>query len=148
MGLRRLLPARSADPDLKQDQINNYLGSRLQASSSGGPSLGAQFARAFVVLGDKSFRFYVERKYLGLSVYFRVDYTPLASPEGATALVKGGAIGRVPLHPLVLRLVQARVINPALEAIAEPLDILRKANQVDITPSEARLGWPGGNARR
>jgi hypothetical protein len=134
--------------DLKQDQINNYLASRLTAQSAGGPAQGAQFARAFVVLQEGAFQFYVERQYLGLSVYFQVDCEPLAGPEGATVFVKKGAIGRVPLHPALLRLMQARVINPAVTALAEPLEVLRKANQVTIQPGEVRLGWPGEPSRR
>jgi hypothetical protein len=134
--------------DLKQEQINNYLASRLTASAEAGPAQGAKFSRAFVVLGEGTFQFYVERRYFGISVYFHVDCEPLAGPEGATALVKKGAIGRVPLHPFVLRLMHARVIRPAVEALAEPLDVLRKANQVTIQPGLARLGWPGEPARR
>ena len=133
--------------DVKQSQINNYLASRL-ASADGGPAQGAQFARAFVVLGEGTFQFYVERKYLGLSVYFRIDCAPLSGPEGATAIVKGGSIGRISLPPLLLRLMQARVITPAVQALNEPIEILRKANQVTIVPGTVNLAWAGEPARR
>lgn len=135
--------------DLKQEQINNYLASRVaSASADGGATAGAQFGRAFVVCQDGKFQFFVERKYLGLSFYFYVDCEPLAGPEGATAFVKGGGIGRVALPPRILGPVQARVIAPVVEALGEPLEILRKANQVTIQPGMARLGWSGKPAGR
>jgi hypothetical protein len=141
-------PFRRPPMEIKQEQINNYLASRLTSASSSGPSLGAQFVRVFVVLNDGSFQFYVERKYLGLSVYFRIDCEPLSSQEGASAIVKGGAIGHVPLHPVILRLVQARVITPAVDALSEQLDILRKADDVKIKQGAAFIGWPGTPTRR
>jgi hypothetical protein len=130
--------------DLTQDQINNYLAARLTESSEGRPVQGARFARAFVVLKQGRFQFYVERKYLGLSVYFRLDAEPLSGPEGTTAIVKGAGIGRLQLPPLLVRPVQARIFAPAIEALAEPIEILRKANQVNVQPGVVTLTWIGG----
>lgn len=127
--------------DVKQEQINNYLVSRVAAAGGETASHTAQFERAFVVLGDKSFRFFVERKYLGVSFYFWIDCQPLAGPEGATALVKRGGIGRMPLPSILSGLVQSRVIDPVVGALAEPLELLRRANQVDVQPGSVRLGW-------
>ncbi len=136
--------------DLKQEQVNNYLASRVASASAdeGGVTAGAQFGRAFVVCQDGKFQFFVERKYVGLSFYFYVDCEPLAGPEGATAFVKGGGIGRVRLPAQLLGPVQARVIDPVVEALAEPLEILRQANQVAIEPGVVRLGWSGKPVRR
>lgn len=141
-------PFRRPPMEIKQEQINNYLASRLAGASASGPSLGAQFARAFVVLNDGTFQFYVERRYLGLSVYFRIDCEPLAGPEGATAFVKGGAIGRMPVHPTIMHVVQGRIITPAVDALSEQVALLRKADDVKIKPGAAILGWPGNQARR
>lgn len=141
-------PFRRPATKFKQEQINNYLASRLAGASTSGPSLGAQFGRAFVVLNEGMFQFYVERRYLGLSIYFRIDCEPLAGPEGATAFVKGGAIGRMPVHPAIMKVVQGRVITPAVDALSEPVDLLRKADDVKIEPGVAILGWPGNQARR
>lgn len=127
--------------DVKQEQINNYLASRVASAGADTSAYTAQFERALVVLGDKSFRFLVERKYLGLSFYFWVECQTLAGPEGATALVKTGGIGRMPLPPILLGLVQSRMIEPVVGALAEPLEILRRANQVDVQPGSVRLGW-------
>lgn len=141
-------PFRRPATEFKQEQINNYLASRLAGATASGPSLGAQFGRAFVVLNDGTFQLYVERRYLGLSVYFRINCEPLAGPEGATALVKGGAIGRMPVHPLIMQVVQGRVITPAVDALNDQVDILRKADDVKIKKGVAILGWPGNQARR
>jgi hypothetical protein len=127
--------------DVKQEQINNYLAARVATAGGDTPAHAARFERAFVVLGDQSFRLFVERKYLGISFFFWIDCQPLAGPEGATALVKSGGIGRMPLPAFLAGLVQSRVIEPVVAALAEPLEILRRANQVDVRPDSVRLGW-------
>ncbi len=134
--------------DLKQEQINNYLASRLSADDSAGAPPGAQFARAFVVLDDGTFRFFVERRYLGFPVYFQVECEPVAGPEGATVVVRKGAIGRLSLPSFLLRLVQARAIQPTVDALAEPLEVLGRADRVTVQPGFVRVGWPGAAARR
>ncbi len=136
--------------DLKQEQINNCLASRVasEAPADGSAPSGAQFSRAFVVCENGRFQFFVERKFLGLSFYFHVECEPLTGSEGATALVKGGGIGRVALPPRLLGPVQARVITPVVEALGEPVEILRKANQAIIQPGMVRLGWAGTPAGR
>lgn len=133
--------------DVKEDQVNNYLSARIAAADSSGGAASAQFNRAFVVLADGTFRFYVERKYMGLSVYFWAEYQPLAGGEGATALLKGGGIGRMPIHPLIFPIVQSRVIAPIYTAMPDTMEVLGKANQVVIEPGLVRLGWAGKPAR-
>ena len=132
--------------DLKESQINNYLASRVsvvRAIGTGGADSSAQVGRTFVALGEGSIRFYVERQHLGLSFYVYVDGVPVTGPEGASMTIKGGGVGRVPLDPRIMNIVRGQVITPVIDALAEPLQIFRKADRVTVKPGTVRVGWPG-----
>ncbi len=131
--------------DLKQESLNNYLQSRLTAAPTDGSDAisGTRFGRAFVVVDDGTFHFYVERRHLGMSIYVGAECSVQAGPGGAAVTVLGGSIGRMPIHPAIFGLVMGRIISPAVTALGEPLELLKGANRVTLQPGVVLMGWPG-----
>jgi len=124
--------------------INQFLESTIEMkpNDAGVSSLSARFQRAFIKLKKGSFALCVDQKFFGTHLYFLLDFDPVTSASGLGAKPVGGAIGRMPIHPALMP-VFLRLFEPAITGLAQPLELLKKAKSVTITPDDATLQWPG-----
>jgi hypothetical protein len=124
--------------------INQFLETTIamQSGDSGPSLLRARFQRAFVRLHSGSFDFCVEQGFLGIDLVLLLHLEPEDSGTGMAAKPTGAAFGRLPVHPMLIPAF-VRLFEPTLEGLSRPLEILRQAKSVKITPDDATLQWPG-----
>lgn len=84
------------------DQINSYLGSTLKGKRKALSSY-LQFERAVVALEENLCRATVERSLFGFSIFTTAEFTPQIENGKLTGQLRGGRIGRLPIHPALMR---------------------------------------------
>ncbi|MEI8310858.1 MAG: hypothetical protein WCH98_08890, partial [Verrucomicrobiota bacterium] len=84
----------------------------------------------------------IDQKFLGANLYFLLDLEPEQAGSGMGVRPTGGGIGRMPVHPILMP-VFLRLFAPAIAGVSQPLELLKKAKSVTITPDDATLQWPG-----
>lgn len=129
---------------LNSKAINQFLETTIEMKpgSSGNSNLSARFQRAFVILRKGSLALCVDQKFMNANLYFLLEVEPVITDSGLGAKPVGGAIGRMPVHPVLLP-VFLRLFEPTISGLAQPLNLLRKAKSVAITPDDATLQWSG-----
>lgn len=130
-----------------QAQINNFLSAKIQAVNDGTqPVYQPRFIRAFVRLGNGEYRFYVEETVLGWPVFLCLAQVPAASPSGLSKTDVGGWIGRLPIHPSLLPVVQ-RLVNPVAASALEAVPDIAKATSISVTPEQITVGFIGASQK-
>ncbi len=131
---------------LNQAAINEYLATTIQMKSSDSPSIfRAEYVRTFVTLQEGAFDLVIQQKFLGGECFFRLHGVPETSPSGVGAQFTGASIGRLPVHPALLRLMDP-LFRQVFLGLEQTTDELRKAKDVVITPSEVTFQWPGAGS--
>lgn len=124
-----------------QAQINNFLVARVQAVEDGTRAVyQPKFIRTFVRLGNGEYRLYVEETVLDWPVYLCLAQVPTASAQGLTKEDVGGWIGRLPIHPVLLPVVQ-RLVNPVGASALQAAPDFAKATSVSVTPQQITVGF-------
>lgn len=148
--LRELAASQKSDTwTLNAKAINQFLETAIesQPGNSGRVSLLPEFQRALVRLHSGSLTLVIEEKILGRNLYLQLDILPEAKAGGLEARSIGGAIGRLPVHPVLLPAF-TRLFAPTVSALSQALDLLKRAQSVTITPDDATFQWPGiGNSQ-
>lgn len=136
--------AKPASWTINSKAINQYLETTIEMKpvGFGDSSLRAQFQRAFLILRKGSLALCVEQKFLNTPFYFLLEIEPVSTESGLDAKPVGGAIGRLPIHPILLPSFH-RFFQPTIAGLAQPLELLKKAKSAAITPDDATLQWPG-----
>ena len=124
--------------------INQYLESTIEMKPGepGISSMSARFQRAFVKLHKGSLTLYIDQKFIGADLYFFLNLEPEKAGPGVGVRPTGGGIGRLPVHPLLVPAF-LRLFAPVISGVSQPLEFLKKAKSVTITPDDATLQWPG-----
>ena len=127
-----------------QKALNTYLETtvKMEPKNTAGPGMQAEFQRAFVRLGQGQFDFGIEQKFLGRAIYFIIGVVPEPGPGGLRANVAGGSLGRLPVHPVLMPYF-LRAFGPTFLSLAYPIDCLKAAESVTITPDDVTIQWPG-----
>ena len=103
LDLEKAIASHSAAPLQYSDvQVNAFLvnvGRSRQAAFNKFP----QFERAFVHLDEGVCRITEERSLLGFSVFHEISYNVTLQNGTLTASSNGGRIGRMPIHPMVMK---------------------------------------------
>lgn len=124
--------------------INQFLESTVEMKPADGgmADLSARFQRAFVKLNKGSFALCIDQKFLGAHLYIMLALQPESAGSGLRAKATGGSIGRMPVHPALMP-VFLRLFQPTITGLSQPLELLKKAKSVAITPDAATFQWPG-----
>ncbi len=131
--------------DISQAQINNYLAASIVPDPAAGHSVfRADFSRALVVIKSGALVFFVEQRLYGRPIYMYLDTVPEGSAGKLGLRVTGGGIGRMPLHPRLMPLLEM-IMRPVISSTSEPASVLETADEIVLTPGMARLSW---NARK
>jgi hypothetical protein len=83
-------------------QVNSYL-VNVSRSKQAALSKLLQFERAFVKFDEGVCRVTVERSLLGFSVFHAISYNVTLQNGTLTASNNGGSIGRMPIHPMIMK---------------------------------------------
>jgi len=129
---------------INQNAANEFLATTIQMESptGGNNGLRATFQRAFVRLDTGRLTLGVEQQFLSRSFYFLLDAVPEPLPQGMGTKVVGGAIGRLPVPPVLLP-VFMRFFQPTVAGLAQPLGLIRRAKSVTVKPEDVTLQWAG-----
>ncbi len=85
-----------------QDQVNGYLGNVLRNKQASLSKL-LQFERAVVSFDENICRITVERSLFGYSIFAATANNVTMQNEALVAVSKGGSIGRLPIHPTLMK---------------------------------------------
>jgi hypothetical protein len=86
-----------------QDEVNAYLAYTLKSKKTSLDKPELSFKRAVVGLGEGTCTVTVERVLFGYSLYQRASYQVSVAGGKTRASNKGGWIGRLPIHPAIMR---------------------------------------------
>ena len=84
------------------EQVNAYL-ANMAKSKQAALSKFLQFERALVNFEEGACRITAERSLLGFSVFHAISYKVTLRNGTLTASNNGGSIGRMPIHPMVMK---------------------------------------------
>lgn len=93
---------RAAPLRYTEDQANAYLGNSLR-SKRAALSKGLQFERALVAFDEGTVRVTTERSLIGYSLYLVTLYRVTLKDGKLDAVDLGGQIGRLPIHPQIMK---------------------------------------------
>jgi hypothetical protein len=103
-------------------QVNAYLASALKSKQAALNNSVFQFERAIVALEENGGRITAERSLFGFSVFTSTSGKVNLQDGKLTALNTGGSIGRLPIHPLLMK-----YSNPLFADLWAALDREKKA---------------------
>jgi hypothetical protein len=118
-------------------QVNAYLGSALKSKQAALSKL-LQFERAVVTFDESVCRVTAERSLFGLSVFTTTSSKVILQNGTLTASNNGGSIGRLPIHPMLMK-----YADPLFSDLWSALDRERKAvakmNAIEFHPQAVVL---------
>lgn len=88
---------------MSEELINKYLGSTVKPQPNGILGDSLRFERAFVRLEENVCRIIMAHSFLGFTVYVGSDYHLSIAKEGIAAENCGGCVGRLPVHPQLMK---------------------------------------------
>ena len=114
------------------EQLNEYLGYALKSKQAALSSY-LNFERAIVALEQDLCRVTVERSLFGVPLYTTTAFTPTIAESGLVLKNKGGAIGRMPVHPMLME--YSGILFSDLAAVFErERKSLAKLAAIDLEP--------------
>jgi hypothetical protein len=103
LDLEHASTSRGAAPlQYTEAQVNAYLVNVLKSKQAALSKL-LQFERALVNFDEGACRITAERSLLGFSVFHSISYNVTLQNGTLTASSNGGSIGRMPIHPMVMK---------------------------------------------
>lgn len=138
LDMENAITNRSAAPlQYTEAQVNAYLGSALRSKQAALSKL-LQFERAAVTFDETVCRITAERSLFGFSVFTTTSAKVTLQNGTLSAANNGGSIGRLPIHPLLMK-----YADPIFADLWAALDRERKAvakmNAIEFRPQAVVL---------
>jgi hypothetical protein len=102
---------RGATLSYSEDQVNSYLATALKRKKAVLEKPFLQFEAAFAGFDEGTFQLTAERSFLGYSFYTRAAYQVKAQDGKLVASNCGGSIGRMPIHPEIMKYAEVVVAD-------------------------------------
>lgn len=130
-----VMDPRSAPLRYTEEQVNAYLNYALKGKQA---ALGKylKFERAFVGLEEGVCRFTTERSLFGYSVFTAVTLAPKLENGDITAKMLGGSVGRLPVHPAMMRY-GAALFGDVRAALERDCKSIAKLGSLELQPKLA-----------
>jgi hypothetical protein len=140
--LERATQSHGAAPlSYTEAQVNGYLGNALKNKQAALSKL-LQFERALVNFQEGSYRVMTERSLLGYSFYLATVQTATLQDGKLTAVNKGGSVGRLPIHPALMKLVEPVLFGDLLSALERERKLVVKMAALEFHPQTVGLTPP------
>jgi hypothetical protein len=126
----------------RQDQVNSYLATALKRKKTSvldRPML--EFRRGIVQFNEGSVHFTLERSLFGLSLYTSGFYHASAQGGKIMARSEGGAIGRMPIHPQLMKYADF-LVSDAWKALEQDQKQVEKLAAIEFHPQTVVLTAP------
>ena len=94
---------RAAPMQYTEAQVNAYLGSALKSKQAALDNFVLRFERAFVKFDENICAVTAERSFFGYSLYTTTSSKVTLQDGALAASNNGGSIGRLPVHPLLMK---------------------------------------------
>jgi len=133
---------RPAQLQYSEDQVNAHLAYALKNKQSALNKPLLEFKRAIVALDEGQLKLTTERSVLGLSLYSTVSYVVTLREGHMTAATNGGSIGRVPVHPQLMRLVDG-IFADVWTALDRERKLVAKMASIELHSKSVVLNAPG-----
>lgn len=122
-------------------QVNGYLGNALKSKQAALSKL-MQFERALVNFEEGSSRITTERSMFGYSLYLATAQVITLQEGKLTAVNKGGSIGRLPIHPAVMKLIDPMLFGDLVTALDREKKLVLKMAAIEFHPQTVVLTPP------
>jgi hypothetical protein len=122
-------------------QVNAYLGGALKNKQAALSKL-MQFERALVNFEENKCRITVERSLFGWSFYTATSQVAILQGGNITSVSNGGAIGRMPIHPALMKLVEPFLFGDLLTALEREKKLVTKMSAIEFRPQTVVLTPP------
>lgn len=141
--LQRMIDSAAQSPGsisigVEEAALNAYLASKLKAAPSGG---NAEFQRMFIVFDPGTIKLGMQQKVFDWPIAVQMYAVPVRTGGIWDLRVTGGQIGRLPIHPALVLIVQ-RFFAPAGNALQPDISKLSKVSSIEIKKGQAVLTWP------
>jgi hypothetical protein len=120
-----------------QAQVNAYLGSALKSKQAALSKL-LQFERAVVSFDENVCRITAQRSLFGFSVFTTISVQVTLQNGTLTASTNGGSIGRLPIHPLLMKYADL-LFSDLWAALDRERKSIAKMNAIEFHPQAVVL---------
>jgi hypothetical protein len=114
-------------------QVTGYLGNALKGKQAALSKL-LQFERALVKFDESSCRITVERSLFGFSVFTATSHIVTLQDGKLTASNNGGSIGRMPIHPALMKLADPILFGDLWTALDREKKLVVKMAAIEFHP--------------
>ena len=134
---------RPAQIQYTEDQVNAYLSYALKSKQSALNKPLLDFRRAIVGFGEGSVTITAEREFFGFSLYSSSSYKVVLHEGKLITSNNGGAIGRIPVHPVGMRLVDV-IFGDLWSALDRERKLIAKMGAIEFHSKSVVLSAPAG----
>jgi hypothetical protein len=124
---------RPAQLQYSEDEVNAHLAYVLRNKQSTLNKPLLEFKRAVVALDEGRLKLTTERSLLGLSLYSSVSYVVTMREGHINAATNGGSIGRVPIHPKLMRFIDG-IFADVWAALDRERKLVAKMASIELHP--------------
>ena len=124
--------------------VNGVLADTMKSATVKGMEfLPIKIERCYFQGTDAEIEIIVERRLFGMSLVSQVVLAPEKTASGYTLAVKDGAIGRLPLPGKFVVMIDSAIKQLPMP-FSQELDILSRANVIEISPESLAVGFGPG----
>lgn len=124
-----------------QEQINAYLAHALKLKQSSLDKPLLDFRRVVVGFGEGDMKVTAERAFFGFSLYSGASYKVQLQDGKVVASNNGGSIGRIPVHPVLMRVLDVMFAD-VWSALERERKLVSKMGAIEIHPNTILLTAP------
>jgi hypothetical protein len=121
-----------------EEQVNAHLAYALKNKQSTLNKPLLEFKRAVVALDEARLQLTTERSLLGLSLYSSVSYVVTMREGQISAATNGGSIGRVPIHPALMKLTDG-IFADVWAALDRERKLVARMARIELHPKSVVL---------
>jgi hypothetical protein len=134
---------RPAQLQYTEEQVNAYLSYALKSKQSSLNKPLLDFRRAVVGFGEGNLTVTAEREFFGFSLYSSSSYKVALQEGKLVTSHNGGAIGRIPIHPAAMGLIDV-IFADLWSALDRERKLVSKMGAVEFHPKNVVLTAPPG----
>lgn len=132
---------RPAQLQYSEDQVNAHLAYALKNKRAALDKPLLEFKRAIVRLEEGRLKLTTERSLFGVSLYSSVSYLVTLREGHTTATPNAGSIGRVPIHPQLMRLVDG-IFADVWAALDRERKLVARMASIEVHSKRVVLNTP------
>ncbi len=132
---------RPAQLQYTEEQVNAYFGSALKSKQKSLNKPLLDFGRAIIGFGEGSVTIIAERSLFGYSLYSSCSFAINLKEGKIAASNKGGAIGRLPIHPAIMKLIDL-IFADLWSALERERKLVAKMSSIEFHEKSVLLTAP------